>query len=48
MDGQFHRLARVKQLFLLAVLLVSLLVPVTTATARCYNIASRLEEQLKE
>jgi RHS repeat-associated protein len=51
MDGQFHCAARLKQLFLLAVLTVSLVVSMTTATARCYNpgaIASRFEEQLRE
>jgi RHS repeat-associated protein len=40
----------VKQLFLLAVLLVSWLVPVMTATARCYKpgaTASRFDQQLR-
>jgi RHS repeat-associated protein len=43
--------ARAKQLFLLAVFIVSWLVPVTTVTARCYDpgaTVSRLEKQLRE
>jgi RHS repeat-associated protein len=49
--ARFHYVTELRQLALLAVLVVSWLVPVMTATARCYNpaaIASRFEEQLKE
>src|SRR6476660_9882750 len=49
--GSFYRLAGVKQLCLLAVFIVSCLVPMTTATARCYNPAAttcRFDEQLRE
>jgi RHS repeat-associated protein len=51
MDGRFHYVTKLRQLSLLAVLLVSCLVPTTTALARCYKPvanAARLEEQLKE
>jgi hypothetical protein len=40
MDGRFHGVAKLKQLSFLAVLLLSCLVSMTTATARCYNTAA--------
>jgi RHS repeat-associated protein len=51
MSAWFHWPAKAKQLFLLAVCIVSWLVPTAPALARCYNPAAsraRLEDQLRE